>query len=290
MPDDPLQRRADRLVERVDALAEALRAGGVSEEASAELLSQASSAVLQALRLELLVELGAPSRRTRRSRGRSCGRGDRRSPSPPGARGGAIRGSRSFSQSASLACTCTSIPTRSTSSHGPIGQPAPCFMPASRSAGVTRASSSTRTQSFRSGIRIRLTTKPGVSWQRIGRLPSRSPSAYAASNASSDVRSARTISTSGMRGAGLKKCIPTTRSGVEVAPAISVTESAEVFVASTASGRQTRSSSASSSRFGPSSSTIASITTSQSANAERSVVRSAGRCRRSRSGPSRPCA
>jgi hypothetical protein len=59
MPDDPLQRRADRLVERVDALAEALRAGGVSEEASAELLSQASSAVLQALRLELLGELGA---------------------------------------------------------------------------------------------------------------------------------------------------------------------------------------------------------------------------------------
>jgi hypothetical protein len=60
MPDDPLQRRADRLVERIDALADALRAGGVSEEASAEVLSQASSAVLQALRLELLVvELGA---------------------------------------------------------------------------------------------------------------------------------------------------------------------------------------------------------------------------------------
>jgi len=59
MPDDPLQRRADRLVERVDALADALRAGGVSEEASAELLSQASSAILQALRLELLGELGA---------------------------------------------------------------------------------------------------------------------------------------------------------------------------------------------------------------------------------------
>jgi hypothetical protein len=59
MPDDPLQRRADRLVERIDALAEALRAGGVSEEASAELLSQASSAILHALRLELLGELGA---------------------------------------------------------------------------------------------------------------------------------------------------------------------------------------------------------------------------------------
>ena len=59
MPDDPLQRRADGLVARVDALAEALRAGGVSDDASAELLSQASSAILQALRLELLVEPGA---------------------------------------------------------------------------------------------------------------------------------------------------------------------------------------------------------------------------------------
>jgi hypothetical protein len=53
---DDLQRRADGLAARVDALAEALRAGGVSDEASAQILSQASAAVLQALRLELLVE------------------------------------------------------------------------------------------------------------------------------------------------------------------------------------------------------------------------------------------
>ena len=45
----------------------------------------------------------------------------------------------------------------------------------------------------------------------------------------------RTTSTSGSTGAGLKKCIPTTRSGRAVAFATSVTESAEVFVASTAS-------------------------------------------------------
>ena len=43
------------------------------------------------------------------------------------------------------------------------------------SSGVTRASSRTRTQSLSSGISTRLTTKPGVSWQRIGVLPSRSP-------------------------------------------------------------------------------------------------------------------
>ena len=56
MADDRLQRRADGLAARVEALAEALHAGGVSEEVSAQLLSHASAAVLQALRLELLVE------------------------------------------------------------------------------------------------------------------------------------------------------------------------------------------------------------------------------------------
>ena len=86
-----------------------------------------------------------------------------------------MRGSRVFSYSASEAWTWTSIPTRSTSAHGPIGQPAPFVRPVSRSSGVTRASSRTRMQSFRSGISTRLTTKPGVSWQRIGVFPSRSP-------------------------------------------------------------------------------------------------------------------
>ncbi len=54
MVDDRLQRRADRLAARVEALAEALRAGGVSKEASARLLTNASAAVLQALQLELM--------------------------------------------------------------------------------------------------------------------------------------------------------------------------------------------------------------------------------------------
>jgi hypothetical protein len=56
MTDDRLQRRADGLAARVEALAEALRVSGASEEASAQLLGQASAAVLQALRLEVLVE------------------------------------------------------------------------------------------------------------------------------------------------------------------------------------------------------------------------------------------
>ena len=54
MTDDRLQLRADRLATRVEALAAALQACGASEEASAQLLSQASAAVLQALRLELI--------------------------------------------------------------------------------------------------------------------------------------------------------------------------------------------------------------------------------------------
>jgi hypothetical protein len=59
MTDDHLQSRADVLAERVEALAAALRASGASEEASAQLLSQASAAVLQALNLELLTS-GVP--------------------------------------------------------------------------------------------------------------------------------------------------------------------------------------------------------------------------------------
>jgi hypothetical protein len=55
MTDDRLQRHADRLAARVEALAVALRTSGVSEEASADLLSSASAAVLQALRLEVLL-------------------------------------------------------------------------------------------------------------------------------------------------------------------------------------------------------------------------------------------
>ena len=60
-------------------------------------------------------------RSPRRSSGRACRPCSMRTRRG----GGAIRGSRSFSYSASLACTCTSAPTRSSSAHGPIGQPAP---------------------------------------------------------------------------------------------------------------------------------------------------------------------
>jgi hypothetical protein len=58
---DDLQRRADLLAARVEALAEALRAGGVPERTSARLLSHASAAVLHALNLELLLEQAEPA-------------------------------------------------------------------------------------------------------------------------------------------------------------------------------------------------------------------------------------
>lgn len=47
--------RSERLAARVDALAAALRAAGVSDAASSRLLETASKAVLQALTLELLL-------------------------------------------------------------------------------------------------------------------------------------------------------------------------------------------------------------------------------------------
>ncbi|HJQ49218.1 MAG TPA: hypothetical protein VJ838_01740 [Gaiellaceae bacterium] len=56
MGDVALHRRAADLAARVEAFARALQASGVPEDTSMELLSSVSTAVLQALSLELLVE------------------------------------------------------------------------------------------------------------------------------------------------------------------------------------------------------------------------------------------
>ena len=66
-------------------------------------------------------------------------------------------------------------------------------------------------------------------------MPSFSPNANAVSKAWSPLSSARMISTSGISGAGLKKCMPTTRSGVDTADAISVTDSADAVIATNTS-------------------------------------------------------
>jgi hypothetical protein len=63
MPADGLQSRADRLAARVEGLAVALHGSGVPEETAARLLSQASTAAVQALTLELLLERPEPTAR-----------------------------------------------------------------------------------------------------------------------------------------------------------------------------------------------------------------------------------
>jgi hypothetical protein len=61
MADVRLQSRADELAARVQALARALHASGVSDEASERLLARASAAALQALTLELLLVQREPA-------------------------------------------------------------------------------------------------------------------------------------------------------------------------------------------------------------------------------------
>ena len=75
------------------------------------------------------------------------------------------------------------------------------------------------------------------------------------------------ISTSGMIGAGLKKCTPTTRSVFVHEPASAAMDSDDVFEASMAVGATMASSARSSCCLAASCSMIASITTPQGAKA-----------------------
>jgi hypothetical protein len=61
MPTSGLQSRADGLAARIEGLAAALHDSRVSEETAARLLSQASTAALQALTLELLLDQPEPA-------------------------------------------------------------------------------------------------------------------------------------------------------------------------------------------------------------------------------------
>ncbi len=82
-----------------------------------------------------------------------------------------------------------------------------------------------------------------------------------------------TTSTRRMTGAGLKKCMPMTRSGRPLDAAIWVTGSEEVLVASTVDAGQIPSRSANSAALTSSRSGTASITRSAAASASRSVVK-----------------
>ena len=83
--------------------------------------------------------------------------------------------------------------------------------------------------------------KPARSLMVTSTLPSRVHSASMSTTTSSSVTTVLTTSIRGMIGAGLKKCMPTTRLGRWVATEISVTDREDVFVARMASGLQMRS-------------------------------------------------
>jgi hypothetical protein len=108
----------------------------------------------------------------------------------------------------------------------------------------------------------RLATKPVESRARMGVRPIRSATPVVAARASSELSSPATTSTSSISAGGLKKCMPTTRSGPGTAEAIAVTESEDVLVASTALGPQTLASRSNRCRFRSRSSGAASIASS----------------------------
>ena len=114
---------------------------------------------------------------------------------------------------------------------------------------------------------MRLTMNPGVSAASTVVLRHPSMRLRAARVTAGSVVIAGTISTSGITGAGLKKCMPTTRPACAHAAPMAATERDDVLVANTVSGRVTRSSELNSACFDGRSSMIASITRSQRANA-----------------------
>ena len=119
----------------------------------------------------------------------------------------------------------------------------------------------------RNRVSRRFTTKAGASLTSTQFFFAGPPTASAVAAVASSVAAPRTTSTSGIMATGLKKWKPATRSGCASPDAISVTDSEEVFVASTQSGRTTASTSASTRCLTPISSNTASITKSASANA-----------------------
>ncbi len=108
--------------------------------------------------------------------------------------------------------------------------------------------------------------KPGVSAARTGVLPRRRAAKIVASATSELVRGPATTSTSAISGTGLKKCIPTTRSGRSAADAIRAIERLLVLVARIVVGVASESSRLKTSRFSARSSGIASTSRSTAAS------------------------
>mmetsp|Transcript_31935 Transcript_31935/g.75076 ORF Transcript_31935/g.75076 Transcript_31935/m.75076 type:complete len:231 (-) Transcript_31935:130-822(-) len=120
---------------------------------------------------------------------------------------------------------------------------------------------------------MRLTMKPGVERACTGVLPQRAARSNTACATSGAVPRPDTTSTSFISGTGLKKCMPTSRSGRCMPRARAVTEIDEVLVAMTASSGSSASSSAKSVRFTSRFSTMASMTRSAGCSAATGLMR-----------------
>ena len=118
----------------------------------------------------------------------------------------------------------------------------------------------------------RLVKKPRPSLTTIGVLPIRRPRSKARASAASPVCSPTTISSSGIRSTGEKKCMPMKSAGRLTPVARPVIGSVEVFEASSAPGASTGSTSANTGCFSAGSSKTASMTASQPASAATSAV------------------
>ena len=123
------------------------------------------------------------------------------------------------------------MPTRSSSSNGPMRKPAASFMTRSTSTGSQTPSLTMRSASGPYARPAWLTRKPGVSLHTTACLPMRRPMASSASTTAASVRNPAMTSTSFISGGGLKKCSPAMRSGCAARAATAVTGSDEVFVA-----------------------------------------------------------
>jgi len=120
-----------------------------------------------------------------------------------------------------------------------------------------------------------LTMKPGVSAAMTGVLPRRRAAKMAASATLAAVSGPAITSTSAMSGTGLKKCIPTTRSGCRVADAMRATDRLLVLVARIVFASAAASSRRNASCFSSSSSGIASNTMSTAVSSSKRRRKSA---------------
>src|SRR5262245_11676524 len=145
-------------------------------------------------------------------------------------------------------------------------------MAASMSSRVANLASYIDAAWFRKPNNKAFAMNPALSPATTGFLPSRFASARTSSITSGAVTTVRITSTKACTGAGLKKCMPTTRSGCAVADEISVTESEDVLVARIAFSPTISSSRPNTRRLRSSCSTTASTTRSQLLTSSRAVV------------------